>query len=62
MKTDSPDKPTEPKSVKVKLGKPHTHEGVDHDAGASIDVTEAERDWLSAAGVIKSASQEAQKP
>lgn len=51
----------EPKLVEVTLGKPHTHAGVPYAAGAKIKVTEADRDWLQQAGVIKTASEEAPK-
>jgi hypothetical protein len=39
-------KKTEKKLVEVTLGKPHTHAGVEHPAGARIKVTEPVRDWL----------------
>lgn len=41
-----------PKLVDVVLAKAHTHAGVSHQAGAKIQVTEPERDWLQANQVI----------
>lgn len=42
-----------PKRVEVTLIKPHRHAGEKHAAGAKIRVTEPERDWLVANGVIE---------
>lgn len=38
--------------MKVTLTKPHTHAGTKHAAGATIDVNDADRQWLTANGVI----------
>ena len=38
--------------MKVTLTKPHTHDGVDHPAGAEIDVTEQDAAFLMEHGVI----------
>jgi hypothetical protein len=38
--------------MKVTLNKPHTHAGVDHPAGAVINVTHTDAEWLIAADVI----------
>lgn len=38
--------------IEVKLLKPHTHNRVEHQAGKTIKVTAAERDFLIGAGVV----------
>ena len=47
-------KPTaKPELFKVTLAKDHTHAGTPLTAGAKIDVTAPEREFLKGAGVIK---------
>lgn len=41
-----------PKLSKVTLQKPHTHDGVDHPKGASIEVNDADKTWLITQEVI----------
>lgn len=41
------------KTVEVTLEKTHTHAGESHSQGAKIQVTESEKSWLEAQGVIK---------
>lgn len=40
------DKATDPKLNKVKLLRPHKHEGVEHLADAEIEVNDADKEWL----------------
>lgn len=44
--------PKPAKQVEVTLDKPHMHAGVRFEAGAKIQVTEPERDWLVANQVV----------
>lgn len=44
--------PKPAKQFEVTLDKPHTHAGVRHEAGAKIQVTEPERDWLIANQIV----------
>ena len=39
-------------TVKVKLAKPHTHEGKDYPVGTELAVDKATGDWLRKAGVV----------
>lgn len=32
--------------MRITLDHPHTHAGVDHDAGAALDVSAIDADWL----------------
>lgn len=41
-----------PKRVEVTLAKPHRHAGEKYPAGAKIQVTEHDRDWLVANEII----------
>ena len=50
MSTNETPKPA--KQVEVTLAKPHTHAGARFDAGAKIQVTESERDWLIANQIV----------
>lgn len=47
MKANEPQKP-----IEVTLLKNHTHADHDYVAGDKIQVTEPERDWLAAQGII----------
>ena len=40
---------------KVKLAKPHTHEGVDYAAGQELTVGKSTAVWLRKAGVVETA-------
>lgn len=44
--------PKPAKQLEVTLAKPHTHAGARFDAGAKIQVTEPERDWLVANQIV----------
>jgi hypothetical protein len=44
----------DPSLVQVTLKKPHTHAGVQYQADDKIKITEAEKEWLTKAGVIGS--------
>ncbi len=46
------------KTVEVTLLAPHTHKGAQHKAGSKIKVTEQERQWLEANGVINKSTKE----
>ena len=50
--------PAEPKRFSVKLLKPHTHAGKDLLPGATIEITAAQREWLSGLGVVSTPDQE----
>lgn len=50
--------PAEPKRFPVKLLKPHTHAGKDLLPGATIEITAAQREWLSGLGVVSTPDQE----
>ncbi|MEQ6471076.1 hypothetical protein [Comamonas sp. wu1-DMT] len=53
MSTTKPETTAKPaETVKVKLGKPHTHEGKDYDKDAELTVDKATDEWLRKAGVV----------
>lgn len=53
MSTTKPETTAKPaETVKVKLFKPHTHEGKDYPKDAELDVDKATAEWLYKAGVV----------
>ena len=53
MSTTKPETTTKAaETVKVKLAKPHTHEGKDYAKDAELEVDKATAEWLRKAGVV----------
>jgi hypothetical protein len=53
MSTTKPETTTKAaETVKVKLAKPHTHEGEDYAKDAELTVDKATAEWLRNAGVV----------
>ena len=56
MSTTKPETTTKAaETVKVKLAKPHTHEGKDFQAGQELTVGKSTAAWLRKAGVVETA-------
>ena len=55
MSITKPEAAKTEETEKVKLAKPHTHEGKDYPAGHDLPVGKSTADWLRKAGVVETA-------
>ena len=55
MSTTKPEAQKPEETEKVKLAKPHTHDGKDYAAGKELTVGKSTAAWLRKAGVVKPA-------